>query len=216
MQVTISKAADMIGITRATLYRHIEKKGISVVKDDDDNPKIDVSELIRVYGSKVKIDNNTSSDDTGDTDANTVIKQSKTSTKTQGNTVELEVLKERVKHLELSNTKAEQERRREREQFEERVDQLQDTLKKAQDNQNKTTLLLEHFTKDGAGEKSWKISLKALEERIANQEKVAEEETLEKAALQKQIEEQAKTLKEKEEALALEKSKSFIHKLFGV
>jgi len=214
MQVSISKAAEMVGITRATLYRHIKKKGISVVKDEDDNPKIDVSELIRVYGSKVKVNNETCSNDTGDTEPLHLAKQSKTNSKTQINDVELEVLKERVKHLEHSNTKAEEERKREREQLEERINHLQDTLNKAQDNQNKTTLLLEHYTKEGTGE-SWKKSLETLEERIANQENAAEKERLEKAALQKQIEEQTKSLREKEKALVLEKSKSFIHKLLG-
>ena len=50
MQVSISKAAEMVGVTRATLYRHIDKKGIEVKKDAQNNPKIEVAELERVYG----------------------------------------------------------------------------------------------------------------------------------------------------------------------
>ena len=58
MKVNISKAAEMVGVTRATFYRHIEKKGITVGEDADGNPQVDVSELIRVYGDRVKADTN--------------------------------------------------------------------------------------------------------------------------------------------------------------
>ena len=50
-QVSISKAAKLVGVSRSTFYRHIENKGISVSKNNDDKPVIDVSELVRVYGS---------------------------------------------------------------------------------------------------------------------------------------------------------------------
>ena len=218
MQVSISKAAEMVGITRATLYRHIDKKGISVEKDDDGNPKIDISELIRVYGDKVKTLDTVNTDDT-DTKTDTApIKQNNTPNKTVSNHVEFEVLKERVKHLELNNSKTDEERKREREQFEERIEQLQDTLSKAQENQSKTTLLLEHYTKEGSSG-DWEKSIKALEDRIANQEKTAQEKTealdKEKEELKAQLEEKEKILKEEQEALELEKSKSFLHKLFG-
>lgn len=218
MQVSISKAAEMVSITRATLYRHIDKKGISVDKDDDGNPKIDISELIRVYGDKVKTLDTVNTNDTDIKTDTPPIKQDNTPNKAAGNNVELEVLKERVKHLELNNSKTDEERKREREQFEERIEQLQDTLSKAQENQSKTTLLLEHYTKEGNGG-DWEKSIKALEERIANQEKAAiekaEKEAEEKNEFQKKLDEQAKLLKEKEEALELEKSKSFIHRMLG-
>ena len=56
MKVSMSKAAKLAGIQRSTLYRHIEEKGISVIKEEGQHPKIDVSELIRVYGDQIKID----------------------------------------------------------------------------------------------------------------------------------------------------------------
>jgi len=56
MQVSISEAARMVGIkSRTTMYRHIKRKGISVIKDENNNPAIDVSELARVYGDKLKL-----------------------------------------------------------------------------------------------------------------------------------------------------------------
>lgn len=219
MQVSISKAAEMVGVTRATLYRHIDKKGITVGKDEEGNPKIDVSELIRVYGNKVKTPEDTVSKEQDNTKQSTPVKQGETGASQPASvSVELEVLRERVKHLEESKTQSEAERKREREQFEERIEQLQETLTKAQDTQNKTTLLLEHYTKEGVGG-DWQKGIKALEERIANQEeearKRAEKEEEEKRALLSKLEEQEQKLQEEQDALKLEKSKSFLHKLLG-
>lgn len=218
MQVTISKAAEMIGITRATLYRHIEKKGISVHQDEEGNPKIDVSELIRVYGSRIKVTDDTSENNADNTPKTIQTKHADTHSDASSIGVELEVLRERVKHLEESKNKSEEERKRERTQFEDRIEQLQETLNKAQENQNKTTLLLEHYTKEGVGGE-WQKSLKALEERIANQETIIRDketkETEEKQSLLNRLEEKEKLLQEKQNALETEKSKSFLHKLFG-
>ena len=90
-QVNISQAAEMVGVTRATFYRHIEKKGISVTKDDDGNPLVDVAELTRVYGHRVKpLDNK---NDTPNTALNTRAKDDSSSTDTKG-------LEEKIKFLE--------------------------------------------------------------------------------------------------------------------
>ncbi len=64
MKYSISKAAKIAGITRKTLYKHIEKKPISVEKDDNGRPIIDASELIRVYGDKCKFDTEEGNKDT--------------------------------------------------------------------------------------------------------------------------------------------------------
>jgi hypothetical protein len=59
-QVTISEAARRVGIARSTLLRHIKNGKISKVVGKDGKPRLDTSELLRVYG-----DLKTS--DTGDT-----------------------------------------------------------------------------------------------------------------------------------------------------
>lgn len=219
MQVSISKASEMAGVTRATFYRHIDKKGISVVKDDEGNPKVDVSELIRVYGHKIKTVSEDTSNNTGVSTSEHTVKQDNNSAVGVNVSAELELLKEKIKHLEENKAVHEKERQREREQFEERVVQLQKTLDKAQENQNKTTALLEHYTQTDNKGGDWKNSIKALEDKIANQEKEAkkkaEAETKEKEDIQKELEEKEKLLKKQEEALELEKSKSFIHRLLG-
>ena len=141
MDVSISRAADMVGITRATLYRHIEKKGISVHKDDEDNPKINVSELIRVYGDRVRMPEAPSGNDNHH---DTPRGQSSQHTPKQNYTAttELEVLRERVKHLETQISASQSEREREREQLSHQIEMLQDRLVHAEDHQKRLTLLL--------------------------------------------------------------------------
>lgn len=53
-EVSISDAAKMVGVTRATLYEHITQKKISVIGKETKRPKINVSELIRIYGDKLQ------------------------------------------------------------------------------------------------------------------------------------------------------------------
>jgi chromosome segregation ATPase len=143
MQVSISKAADMVGITRATLYRHIEKKGITTVKDREGNPKIDVSELIRVYGDEVKMPGEEGGKNTenkeNDTASETGAIQDDTPPKDQSR---FDIMQEKVKRLEGELELLGKERIREREQLQDQIDSLNDHLKTAQDQANRVTALL--------------------------------------------------------------------------
>lgn len=129
MQVSLSQAAKMVGVTRQTLYRHIDEKNISLIDKDTKRPKIDVSELVRIYGDKIKIpkeqDNNTPSSKSDHTQSD-----NKDALK-----VELELTREKVKSLEL-------ERERERRQLSDQIDNLQDMLKKEQEVVSKVTAQL--------------------------------------------------------------------------
>jgi hypothetical protein len=49
-QVTISEAARRVGIARSTLLRHIKNGKVSKVIGKDGKPRLDISELLRVYG----------------------------------------------------------------------------------------------------------------------------------------------------------------------
>lgn len=188
----MTAAAKIVGIERSTLYRHIDEKGISVIKKEGGHPKIDVSELIRVYGDQVNPDrlksNKKESDDT---------KTKDNATKNDPNDATLSA-RARIELLE-------EERKREREQYQDQIENLKESLKLAQEGHNKATLLLEHQSNEKPNNKEWVESFKALENRIANQEKVAKEkaeaDALEKTALEKQLTEQKKEIKEQEQAL---------------
>lgn len=49
--LNLSQAALAAGITRRTLYNHIKQGKVTTSRDKKDNPVVDVSELIRVYGN---------------------------------------------------------------------------------------------------------------------------------------------------------------------
>lgn len=49
--LNLSQAAQAAGITRRTLYNHIKQGKVTVSRDGKNNPVVDVSELIRVYGN---------------------------------------------------------------------------------------------------------------------------------------------------------------------
>lgn len=50
-QLNLSQAATAVGITRRTLYNHIEQGRVTVSRGEKNTRVIDVSELIRVYGT---------------------------------------------------------------------------------------------------------------------------------------------------------------------
>jgi len=49
-QLNLSQAAEAVGITRRTLYNHIEQGRVTVSRGEKNTRVIDVSELMRVYG----------------------------------------------------------------------------------------------------------------------------------------------------------------------
>lgn len=49
--LNLSQAAQAVNITRRTLYNHIKQGKVTLSRDEKNNPAVDVSELIRVYGN---------------------------------------------------------------------------------------------------------------------------------------------------------------------
>ncbi|MEM6807375.1 MAG: hypothetical protein AAF696_38590 [Bacteroidota bacterium] len=129
----------MAGITRATFYRHVQSKGITVGKDNDGNPKVDVSELLRVYGDKIKLPNKEEELNTSDTPKIKQPIQHYTPTAKQ---FEIEVLKERITNLEAEKVNLAEEREREREQLSEQIDTLKEHLLSSQEQQKRLTLMI--------------------------------------------------------------------------
>ncbi len=131
-EVSISDAAKMVGVTRATLYEHMKDKKISVIDKDTSRPKINVSELVRVYGDKLKpltaANDKSAAKQTGDRDLVA--------------TAENAALKEKLQMIE-------QERDRERrlltaqiDSQQSQIENLQESLKKEQDTVGKVTAML--------------------------------------------------------------------------
>ena len=71
-KVTISEAARLVGLARQNLYKNYINKGkISVDRDHLGNPKIDTSELIRVFG-EIRMTHRMSSGEQWDTGENAI------------------------------------------------------------------------------------------------------------------------------------------------
>lgn len=218
MLVTISEAARMVGIkSRSTFYRHIEKKGITTTTDEEGNPKIDTSELIRVYGDKVKLPGTQKSSDTPNTPKTKQVKQDHTPSTIQ---VEIQVLREKIKLMEDHKNSHETERKKERELLNDQIETLRDALGEAQDQQKRLTTLITDQRKDKTGREdlqekriesleSMVQSLKAQNDELLKMEKERRERAI---ARRKQKEEQEQAERKRQEQ---EKNKSFFAEVFG-
>lgn len=130
MKVNISQAAKMAGVERSTFYRHVEEKGISLEDTHTKRPKVDVSELIRVYGDKLKSLEQIEQEENG----------KEVSDKTPSNTnvqdqIELHTLREKVKHLETLS-------RAEKQGLEDQIELLKSLLESERAERNKATAQL--------------------------------------------------------------------------
>lgn len=141
MQVSISKAAEMVGVTRATLYRHIDKKGIEVKKDAQNNPKIEVAELERVYGLDLQeVNDNIVVDVPREDSVRGLVKTAKPQAMLQTPADDLgqgasHNTAQKIAQLEKENAALMQERQRERTQLLRHIDGLQANLRHEQENQ---------------------------------------------------------------------------------
>lgn len=191
MEVSVTRAAELAGVSRTTLYKDMEAGHLSYKSGDKQKRTINIAELERVYG-------NLNLEDKKEVSTNDKAEQ-KVSSDT--GLVELAVLRERTKNLEDSSQKRIQD-------LESQIEHLRETLEKAQEGQNKALLLLEDKSSSTNKNDEWQKSLKALESRIANQEQTVKEQRL-------LAEKRLRIAKKLKQDLELEKSKPFWKKLFG-
>ena len=196
MKYTVSEAAKIVGITRQTIYRHIDTKPLTIEKDENGNQLIDASELMRVYGNDINFD---ALDETVDTPANaTDVTKSGTVTVTS---IEDQIEIVRLK-AELDKEKALRNGTEEENQY------IKNLLEEEKAERKKANNLLEDMRSKDEQNDKWEKTLKALENRIANQERAAKE----KEEREQKILRQNRSLKK---ALTEEKNKSIWQKLFG-
>ncbi len=155
---TISAANRITGKSRTTIAKHIRTGRLSVTQDDQGNKFIDAAELIRVYGDDCNFDREEVSHEQTDS-----VQLSGTG-------------HHEIQQLRTQLEREIAERERERQQYREQVEHLQETLKRAQEGQNIATRLLENQTQ---GKGDWEQAIRALEKRLANQEKNTKAELLE-------------------------------------
>lgn len=129
-KVNISTAAKMVGVDRSTFYRHVAEKGITLEEKNTKRPKVDVSELIRVYGDKVKTPDQIQQQKNNQEVSPTT--PHNTSTEEQ---IELHTLREKVKYLESL-------RESEKRSLEDQIELLKNLLETERAEKSKATALL--------------------------------------------------------------------------
>lgn len=199
----MEQAAVVIGKSKKTIYNHKDKNKFSYDIDGDGKAVIDASELLRVYGNKPEIVERLKTLQEPSNDKGNVTTQNYTE-KTPSGVKESEIVEYRIKIVKLESELEKEKALKSK--TEEDLEYFKDALTKSQETAQKVTLLLEnqHGKTANIGN-DWQQSLKALETRIANQEKAAkdkaETDVLEKTALEKQLTEQRKEIEEQAQAL---------------
>jgi len=199
MKYTVNQAAKIVGITRQTIYRHIDSKPISIEKDELGNQLIDAAELIRVYGNEINFN---ALSETVAKDV-TVKKTAPVTESDNSSTVSLED-KIQIVRLEAEIDKL-KEIVRKSEEGEQYVKAL---LEEEKAERRKANNLLEDLREKESRSENWDKTIKALEQRITNQEKVAKENRDREQRILRQNQILKKNLEE-------EKNKPFWKKLFG-
>ena len=212
MLVNKTIAAKLAGVSRRTLYVHIQEKGITVIPDDSDGiEKIDVSELERVYGLEKVAHNRKAWEEeqskekassTGNNEENSHdVTPSHTEIRVREQEKEIEKLNAIINVTEKAHAQ--------------RIEDLEQTIKEVKDSANSYKYLLEDLSKNASGEEKRDKSLKALENRIANQEREAKERAEKEQKLLDENKRIRQAYSRQKRELEEEKSKGFFKKLFG-
>ena len=179
MKLSMEQAAVVIGKSKKTIYNHKDKNKFSYDFDEDGKAVIDASELIRVYGNKPDIAQRLK-ELQEPTNQNESVNTQNYTKKTTTSVKENEIVDYKIK---LARLEAELEKEKTiKIKVEEDLEYFKEALEKSQETAQKVTLLLEdQRTKSQNYDDDWKKSIKALEEKIANQEKEAKEKAEEEA-----------------------------------
>jgi len=184
-QFSISEIYRITGKSRTTITKHIKEGKLSATQSGDQK-LVDASELVRVYGDECDFEKASP----------TAAKRTESAKPTL--TIEGNLLTETLE-------RERSERERERRQFVDQIENLQDSLKTAQEGHNRATLLLENHS---AGGGALKEALDALAKRVDQQELTLKEEK----ELTTRLRKQNQLLKR---VVIAERQKSIWEKLFG-
>ena len=197
-KVTVREAALLTGKSRETINSATKDGTLSYTLNNKNHKVIDVAELSRVYEITKALEG---------VEQHSGVNHSQSPSETDSQKWMSRYLEMKTK-ADSAIEKAElleKHHQQQRKIYEDQVQNLQDSLKLAQEGHNKATLLLENKSDDG---NQWQIALKAIEERVANQENKAKEEQERAQKILRQNQALKKALEE-------EKNKSFWQKLFG-
>lgn len=213
-QVTITEAAKLAGVSRATIYNDIESGTLSYETGPKEKKMINVAELQRVYKTLKSPDTNSVSKDDQ--------KRQERQISTGGGVGDqfavlqerLEAQKKQTEHLSELLKKEQEERQRERDSFKQFEDYFKEQLANQSENIKNFTRLLEdqRNTKPADNSNDLKESVLELKKELERQkEENREKEEARRAALKRRQE----LLEKQKEEINADTNKSFFQKLFG-
>lgn len=183
MFLSPTEALKQFNISKPTLYADMKTGKLSFKLDDRNKRKINVAELDRIYDKKKSHQQKSNSLENVQNNSD----QTFSNTFDKSKDVEIEYLKKIIEQHESEN------------------ENLRESLKRSQEGHNRATLLLEDKT-GGAG--GLEKGIKALEARIANQEKTEKERKEREAKILKRN----RMLRDK---LIQERNKKWYQKIFA-
>lgn len=214
-EFNMTDAAILAGVSRRTFYNHIESKPITTKRNQNDEKVVDLSELKRVYGDETILTNlHKMHEDESVQTRESAQGEGVHSVQNNQNT-DIKLMQARIEALESEKNLIQEQARREREQVQDERDFLRKRLEEAQEGQKRITLLLEDHSHKQNGGDAWEKSIRALEQRIANQEKAAKEREEKEQKLLDENRRIKQAYSKQKKAFEEEKSKSMWQKLFG-
>ena len=163
-KVTVRIAAELTGKSRETINNATKDGTLSYTKNGRNHKVIDVSELERIYPLVKTMD---------EVEKKSTVKKSQAPSETDSQEwrsryveakTQLEASESKIQLMEKYNTK-------ERSLFEDQIENLQTSLKLAQEGHNNATRLLED--KRGDKDEHWQTAFAKLEEQVSNKEIIA-------------------------------------------
>lgn len=214
----MEQTAYVVGKSKKTIYNHKDANKFTWETNEEGTAVLDASELMRVYGSDAGISERLKELQEGGGVNSSVITQNytpKQSVKKPSLTEE--------EYIELIRLREEKRYKDERiNDLENEKEKWEKLAQESQTTANRITLLLEDQTNKADKDDNWQKSIKALESRIANQEK-AEKERQEREKklldenerIKRAYSRQKKELEAEKQKVEEEKNKGFFKKLFG-
>ena len=196
--ISPAEAVRQFNVSKPTLYKDMEDGKLSYKLDDRGKRKIDIAELQRLYELR----------------STQTEKKASNNVKPDPEITKVDVKQDMVPKSELLEKEVEM-LKSQLSSKEDEIEHWKEAHDKAQTTAQKITLLLEDHTNKQDKNSEWSNSLKALENRIANQEQAAKE----RKELEKKLEEEndklKKAYKAQKQKLQDEQSKTWWQKLTG-
>lgn len=180
-KVSVRQAAKLTGLTRETINKDTNSGKLACSRNSRNHKRIDIAELERVYDLVKTMDEIEQE--------SKAVKQRPPPSESDTST-EVATLREKLASSEQTVEMLKDERSRERRQLESEIENLRESLDKAQDQHSKALLLITDQS-DQSKQRSddWEAMVKGLEARLANNEREQEKDKLRISRLQRALKE---------------------------